>query len=203
MISLLSEGADFERAIGYCKELRDIYQQNKTYAKIRDVMKNEGSFYTQIISTERIVPRYFYARYYGQGFKQMGLTGDAFVYRGKPLEKQIDFTNKLLRLYPGSVILKEEPDASLDDEPGMFIHAFIVLPVENKAMIDKFTENKVHPNIAKYSLMTHIAAVQILRKTKEDSQELNKVYGILENELPGIRRSVRVTSISSHKPTKQ
>jgi len=202
MIYLCDQGKDWEKAIELCKELRTHYEKRFAYLKIEDVLKDEGTFYTSIMTKKRFGATYFYVRYYGLGFKELGLNGE-YIYRGKELENHMEFAQKLISRYPGAKVIEtKDANDALDEKPGMFIIAYTVIASDDDEMNNVFRNRdyNISPKISRYDRINNIKCIISCRSYKlpnanselecKDLYRENKYY-VLEDRFPSIKRRMR------------
>jgi hypothetical protein len=205
LIDLFDKGKDWERAIQLCKELRAHYEKTYAYNKIKPLLEKEGELYTSIMTKKRFNAAYFYVRYYGQGFKAIGLEGE-YIHRGKELENHVEFANKLSANYPGSKVHFKQPSDELDNDPGMHLYVYTVVPSDDKELANVFEHRdySISPKIRRYASMNNIKYVTVTRRYRESNEETNNEYKdmhreikffVLEDTFPNIKRMMRIVDV--------
>lgn len=64
-----------------------------------------ATFYDNIMKSVRPEPEYFRVGYFGQGFPKF-LRNKIFIFRGKEYERLVDFSTRILNVFPKAELLK-------------------------------------------------------------------------------------------------
>ncbi|XP_048474451.1 dedicator of cytokinesis protein 5-like [Rhincodon typus] len=102
IIRYYDKGKMWENAIKLCKELASMYEMEVfEYEELSHLLKQQATFYQNIMNAMRPLPEYFAVGYYGQGFPSF-LRNKMFIYRGKEYERYEDFRLKLTTQFPNA-----------------------------------------------------------------------------------------------------
>ena len=69
------------------------------HENVQRIMLQQAALYKEIRNSERFYLPYYRVAFYGSGFDDT-ISGQAFVYRGSPLEPIMDFSNRIKLKFP-------------------------------------------------------------------------------------------------------
>jgi dedicator of cytokinesis protein 3 len=189
MIDLLDKGKDWERAITWCKELRKFYEETWQYQQLEELLKREGTFYTNIMTKKRF-PAFFHVAFYGKGFRDIHLEG-IYVYKSKELENHVEFANKMKKKYPQAELLTKPPQdvQALNERDGQFFEVFAISAITQREINNEYVarDPRRSPKIVKYEQLNNVTHLATARRYRESDEKAPNGYDFMD-----MHREIRI-----------
>ncbi|XP_075065915.1 dedicator of cytokinesis protein 2 isoform X2 [Mixophyes fleayi] len=206
IIGYFDKGKMWEEAISLCKQLADQYEMEIfDYELLSQCLKQQATFYENIMKILRPKPDYFAVGYYGQGFPTF-LRNKVFIYRGKEYERREDFLAQLMSQFPFSEKLNttSSPGEDIKDSPGQYIQCFTVQPVleaqprlNNKPVPDQIINFYKSNYVQRFHYSRPVRKGSIDPENEFASMWIERTTFVTAYRLPGILRWFEVTSMSN------
>lgn len=126
-----SRGLKFEKALSVYRDLIKAYDEiNYDLNGLAFVHDQIATIYTELQSIDRLVPTYFKVSFMGYGFPN-SLRNKSFIFEGLPFEHITSMHSRLLKIYHGSTIVREQEkvdEIQMKPPMGKFIYVTTVEP---------------------------------------------------------------------------
>ncbi|XP_049823522.1 dedicator of cytokinesis protein 1 isoform X5 [Aethina tumida] len=157
IIDNFDKGKMWECAISKCQELaKQCEEETFDYFKLRDLHQRMATFYDNIMKSVRPEPEYFRVGYFGQGFPKF-LRNKIFIFRGKEYERLVDFSTRILNVFPKAELLKTltPPGSDIQNSDRQYIQVNKVDPVMDEKK-QRFSGKPVSDQIVKFYKVNNI-----------------------------------------------
>ncbi len=189
MIELLDKGKDWERAIVWCKELRKYYEDTWQYGQLEELLKKEGTFYSNIMTKKRF-PAFFHVAFYGRGFRDLHLEG-VYIYKSKELENHVEFANKMKKKYPSAELLSKTPldVVAQNEKDGQYFEVYAVSAITQREIDNQYVprDPRRSPKIVKYEQLNNVTNLATARRYRESDKPAPNGYDFMD-----MHREIRI-----------
>ncbi|GCC17719.1 hypothetical protein chiPu_0017657, partial [Chiloscyllium punctatum] len=206
IIDYFDKGKMWEEALNLCKELADQFEKEIfDYELLSQNLKQQATFYENIMKILRPTPDYFAVGYYGRGFP-LFLRNKVFIYRGKEYERREDFQGQLMTEFPNAERMNttSPPSSNIKNSPGQFIQCFTVQPVLEEP--SRFKDKPVPDQVINFYRANYVQKFQYSRPVRKGTVDPDNEFAsmwierttfITAYKLPGILRWFEVISSST------
>ncbi|XP_060693013.1 dedicator of cytokinesis protein 2-like [Hemiscyllium ocellatum] len=207
IIDYFDKGKMWEEALNLCKELADQFEKEIfDYELLSENLKQQATFYENIMKILRPTPDYFAVGYYGRGFP-LFLRNKVFIYRGKEYERREDFQGQLMTEFPNAERMNttSPPSSTIKNSPGQFIQCFTVQPVLEEP--SRFKDKPVPDQVINFYRANYVQKFQYSRPVRKGTVDPDNEFAsmwierttfITAYKLPGILRWFEVISSSTN-----
>ncbi|CCE83282.1 Piso0_003854 [Millerozyma farinosa CBS 7064] len=126
------KGNSLERALDTYNDLLVSYNEHtydlKSLAQVHSML---SKLYLELESSDKLTPTYFKVSFIGGGFPK-SVRGKEQIYEGLPFEHITSIHERLLRMYPGAIVISDESEAQTLSEKvstGRYLYITTVEPV--------------------------------------------------------------------------
>ncbi|XP_062909750.1 dedicator of cytokinesis protein 2-like [Mobula hypostoma] len=205
IINYFDKGKMWEEALNLCKELAEQFEMEIfDYELLSQNLKQQATFYENIMKILRPTPDYFAVGFYGRGFP-LFLRNKVFIYRGKEYERREDFQGQLMTEFPNAERMNttSPPGNDIKNSPGQFIQCFTVQPVLEEQ--SRFKNKPVPDQVINFYKANYVQKFQYSRPVRKGvvdpdnefaSMWIERTTFLTVYKLPGILRWFEVNSIS-------
>jgi hypothetical protein len=160
-ITYFDQGKMWEMCIKLLNELRVVIERDLyDFSLLSELSVLQGSFYKNIVNTERFFCEYFRVGYYGRGFP-VTLRNKEFIFRGLELERLADFSQRIHAKFPESTLMKstDPPGEDILQADGQHLQIFSVKPcsfAEKDGKPNPRVNKNMPANISKYHIFNEV-----------------------------------------------
>uniref|UniRef100_UPI00398F705B dedicator of cytokinesis protein 2-like isoform X1 n=1 Tax=Pristiophorus japonicus TaxID=55135 RepID=UPI00398F705B len=206
IINYFDKGKMWEEALNLCKELAAQFEMEIfDYELLSQNLKQQATFYENIMKILRPTPDYFAVGYYGRGFP-LFLRNKVFIYRGKEYERREDFQGQLMTEFPNAERMNttSSPASNIKNSPGQFIQCFTVQPVLEEQ--PHFKNKPVPDQVMNFYKANYVQKFQYSRPVRKGTVDPDNEFASMWIErttfataykLPGILCWFEVNSITT------
>ncbi|XP_069755178.1 dedicator of cytokinesis protein 2-like [Narcine bancroftii] len=205
IIDYFDKGKMWEEALNLCKELAEQFEMEIfDYELLSHNLRQQATFYENIMKILRPTPDYFAVGFYGRGFP-LFLRNKVFIYRGKEYERREDFQSQLMTEFPNAERMNttSPPGNDIKNSSGQFIQCFTVQPVLEEQI--RFKSKPVPDQVINFYKANYVQKFQYSRPVRKGpvdpdnefaSMWIERTTFLTVYKLPGILRWFEVNAIS-------